>query len=330
MQYRRLGRTDVQVSAVAMGCWAIVGDFTWGPQQERDSVDAVEAALDAGINFFDTAEAYGDGYSEELLGRVFAGRRDEVVIASKVGPRGLAPVDLRAACEASLQRLGTDYIDLYQIHWPNWGLPFADTMGALEELKAEGKVRVIGCSNFGAGDLPKLLSAGRVEVDQLAYSLLWRGVEAQVQPLCVENEVSILTYSPLAQGLLTGKFATADDVPPSRARTRHFGAEREHTRHGEAGAEDETFEAVAAVRAACAGAGVSMSAASLAWLLSRPAVTSVLAGARNVDQARANAAAADMELPQSVLDALTRATDPLRERFGDAMDLWEPDGRRLR
>ena len=327
MQYRKLGRTGVEVSAVAMGCWAIVGDEFWGHQDEGDAVAAIEAALEAGINFFDTAEVYGAGYSEELLGRVLTGRRDQVVIATKVSPDHLCPADLRASCEASLKRLRTDYVDLYQIHWPDWEIPIAETVGALEELRDEGKVRMIGCSNFGPRDLTELLAHVRTEVDQLAYNLLWRGLEYAIQPLCVEHQMSILPYSPLAQALLTGKFASADDVPAGRARTRHFSRDRANTRHGEPGAEAETFEAISAVQRICDEAGLPMAQAALAWLLSRPAVASVLAGARNPDQVRQNAAAADVELPQEVITALTRATDALKDRFRADVDMWQSDSR---
>jgi len=323
VQYRKLGRSEVEVSTVAMGCWAIVGDATWGPQEEADSVAAIEAALDAGITFFDTAEGYGDGYSEELLGRVLAGRRQRVVIASKVSPANLRAPDVKAACEASLKRLRTDYVDLYQIHWPNPDVPIEETLGALAELKAEGKIRLVGCSNFGPRDLSELLASGRAEVDQLAYSLLWRAIEHEIQPLCVAHGVSILAYSPLAQGLLTGKFRTADEVPEGRARTRHFSSRRPGTRHGEPGAEKETFQAVEAVRAISREIARPMAEVALAWLLSRPAVASVLAGARNADQVRINAAAADLELCPDVLKRLTDATEGLKKRFGANADMWQ-------
>jgi len=327
MQYRKLGRTEVEVSAVAMGCWAIVGGQTWGPQDEADSLAAIRAALEVGINFFDTAEGYGAGYSEELLGRALEGKRSEVVIADKVSPQNMRPADLAAACETSLRLLGTDYIDLYQLHWPNWELPFADTMGAMEDLKRQGKIRVIGCSNFGPVDLPQLLAVGRVEVDQLAYNMLWRGIEHELQPLCVENAISILTYCPLAQGLLTGKFASPDDVPEGRARTRHYSDARAQTRHGEPGRETETFEALAAVREIAREVGAPMAQVALAWLISRAGVASVLAGARNPDQIRQNAAAGDLALSEDVLDRLTRATDPLKAAFGPALDMWQSDAR---
>lgn len=327
MNYRTLGRTDLEVSTVAMGCWAIVGDATWGPQDEDDAIGAIETALGAGINFFDTAEAYGDGYSEQLLGRVLGERRDEVVIASKVSPNHLHPDDLRESCEASLRRLQTDCIDLYQIHWPSREIPVQDTLGAMEKLLEEGKIRVMGCSNFGPLDLTELLEAGRVEVDQLAYNLLWRGLEAELQEICVENEISILPYSPIQQGLLTGKFATADDVPEGRARTRHFSSERPQSRHGEPGAEELTFQAIDGVREVAEELGEPMADISLAWLLHQPAVTSVLAGMRNPHQAEENARAGDLELPEDALRKLDEATRPLKDHFGGSLDMWQSDSR---
>jgi len=327
MRYNTLGSTDIRVSIVAMGCWSIAGGQTWGPQEESDSVAAIEASLEAGVNFFDTAEGYGDGYSEELLGRVLAGRRQHVVIATKVSPSHLRPADLKAACERSLRRLRTDYVDLYQIHWPSREVPVAETASALLELREQGKVRAIGCSNFGVGDLDELLRHADVVTDQLPYSLLWRAIEFEIQPLCVERGVGILPYSPLAQGLLTGKFRSPDEVPEGRARTRLFSGRRPRARHGESGAEEETFQALESLRAICQELGLPMAQVALAWLLSRPGVCSVLAGARNARQARANAAAGDLELPADALDRLTAATEALKQRLGPNPDMWQSEGR---
>ena len=171
MEYRKLGMTDMEVSVVAMGCWAITGDHTWGPQEEADSIATIHAALDAGINFLDTAEAYAEGYSEELIGKALAGgRRGEAIIADKVSANHLRPEDLRASCEASLSRLQTDYIDLYQIHWPNWDLSLADAMAELQKLVDEGKIRAIGVTNYGKRDFAELLGIGHVETNQLPYN----------------------------------------------------------------------------------------------------------------------------------------------------------------
>ncbi|MFW6060296.1 MAG: aldo/keto reductase [Phycisphaeraceae bacterium] len=330
MQYRTLGRTDIEVSTVAMGCWAIVGDGTWGPQDEQDAIDAIRAALDAGITFFDTAEAYGDGDSEKLLARGLADQRDRAVIASKVSPSNLNAADLRRACERSLKHLGTDYIDLYQVHWPNWDVPIDETFGALEKLRDQGKIRAIGVSNFGPKDLSEAINQARIESNQVAYNLLLRGVEHGIQPMCAEHGIAILPYSPLAQGLLTGKFRTADEVPEGRARTRHFAADRPQARHGEPGCERETFAAIDGIRAVSARIGQPMGRVALAWLLHQPAVASVLAGARNPAQARENAQAADVTLSDEVLRELDELTQPVKRHLGANPDPWQPAETRMR
>ncbi|MGQ9682887.1 MAG: aldo/keto reductase [Anaerolineae bacterium] len=327
MQYRKLGRSDLQVSVISLGCWALAGDAVWGPQDERDAAAAIHAALDCGINLFDTTEAYGEGRSEELLGRALAGRRQQVLIGTKVLPNHQRPQDLRAACEASLRRLQTDYVDIYYLHWPNWDLPIAETLGALQRLQQEGKVRVVGVSNYGRRDLTDLLAAGRAEVDQLCYSLLWRAIEDEIIPCCLEHGVGIACYSPLAQGLLTGKFASADEVPDGRARTRHFRGTRPQARHGETGAEAETFAAITRIRTLCEEAGVPMAQAAVAWLLAQPGVATVIAGGRSEVQVRANAAAADLHLPDELLAALTTATEELKAKLGPNPDMWQAESR---
>ena len=327
MRYRTLGRTDVEVSVVAMGCWPIVGDSTWGPQDEADSIETIKHAVDSGINFFDTAEMYGNGYSEELLGRALADCRDEVVIGSKAIPDHLEPRKLRKACEGSLRRLNTDYIDLYQLHWPNADVPIEDSLRTLEELKEEGKIRVTGVSNFGQRDLSELLRKGRVEVNQLPYNMLFRAIEFGLQGTCAEQDISILPYCPLAQALLTGKFSDPDEVPVGRARTRHFSPDRPRSRHDEPGYEEQAFEAVRRVKGICGEIGEPMADVALAWLLEQPAVTSVLAGARTPEQVQMNAEAGDLELPEEIVERLNKATEDLKQAMGPNVDMWETESR---
>jgi len=324
MQYRKLGNSDIEVSAVAMGCWAVAGDFTWGDQDEAQAIRALQHATDVGINFFDTAPGYGNGYSEQLLGRALADRRDRTVIATKVSRGQLAPADLTASVERSLSHLQTDHIDLLQIHWPNWDQPMDQTLAVMQKLADQGKVRAIGVSNFGPRDLAEALGHAPIVANQLAYSLLARAIEYEIQPLCRDHGISILPYSPLAQGLLTGKFATADDVPATRARTRHFSTDRPHTGHGEPGCEAETFQAIDAVRRIAQRLDVPMNQLALAWCLHQPAVASVIAGARSVEQVAANAAAADIKLDDATLGELDAATQPVKQALGPEADLWKP------
>jgi aryl-alcohol dehydrogenase-like predicted oxidoreductase len=328
MQYRTLGRSNIQVSVICQGCWSLVGaDATWGGTPRQQAVAAIRASLDAGVNFFDTAEGYNQGESEEILASALAGRRQHAVIASKASPENAEPAKLKAACEASLRRLHTDYIDLYQLHWPSPAVPIADTLAALEDLRQAGKIRLAGVSNFGASCLNDLLAVGRVESNQLCYSLLFRPIEHAVQPLCAANGISILCYSPLCQGLLTGKFPTADSVPEGRARSRLFSRTRPCARHAEPGCESETFAALSEIRRLGSAAGLSMTHASLAWLLARPAVASVIAGARSASQARDNALAADITLPPTLASGLTAATEPVKAHLGPNADFWQSDSR---
>jgi myo-inositol catabolism protein IolS len=322
MKYRKLGRTDVEVSVVAMGCWAIAGGWTWGPQDEADSIATIHAALDAGVNFFDTAEGYGRGYSEEVLGRALKGRRHEAVIATKVSKGHLAPDDVIEACEGSLRRLQTDVIDLYQIHWPSREVPISETFPALEKLREQGKVRAIGMSNFGVGDLTDLLAVGHCQADQLPYSLLWRAIEYEIRPKCIEEDIGILCYSPLMQGLLTGKYGSSEEVPEGRARSRHFSRDRPRVRHGEPGCEAETFAAIERIRQISESVGESMAQVSLAWLLAQPGVNAVLAGARKPHQIEETAQAADLALAPETIEALAEATEEVKQLLGTSPDIW--------
>ena len=327
MQYRRLPNTEITVSTVAMGCWAIVGDFTWGPQEEADALAAIHRSLDAGVTFFDTAEGYGDGASERLLAKGLGRHRQEVVIATKVSANHLTPAALRLSCEQSLRALKTDYLDLYQVHWPSRDLPLRDTIVTLQALQREGKVRAIGVSNFGPHDLDDFAEHARPVTNQVNYSLLFRAIEYEVQPRCVADQIGILCYSPLAQGLLTGKFHSADDVPVTRARSRLFAPHRPHCRHQEPGAEAEVFAALAALRPVCARLKEPLGRVALAWLLQQPAVTAVLAGARNAAQAAENARAADLALPPDVCSQLADLTAAVKAKLGANPDMWQSESR---
>ena len=322
MQLRQLGNSSLMVSPIGVGFWGIVGGDYWGGQEESDTINAVHAALDAGINLFDTAEGYGDGYSEDMLGRALRGRRSEAVIATKVSQNNLAPAAIRAACERSLKRLETDVIDLYQVHWPSRDVAFADTMATLLDLQREGKISVIGVSNFGVQDMPDMLQCGRYDANQLPYSLLWRAIEFEIQPQCVAENISILPYSPLNQALLTGRYRNADEMPYSRTRTRHFRPDRRDSRHNTPGVEAETFAAVEAIRQICADIGQEMVHVALAWLLHKPAVDCVLAGARNPKQVESNVIAAGLSLSAETVQRLDDATADLKAKLGPDPDMW--------
>ncbi len=324
MHYRKLGLTDLTVSVICQGTWSVATrDFFWENQDRTDSVAAIRAGLDAGVNFFDTAPAYGNGESEEILGQALESHRREVILASKVASADLEPEKLRQSCERSLRALRTDYIDLYQIHWPSQAMLLEPTWQTLEALQREGKIRHIGVSNCGASYLDELSPLRRAASNQLPYSLLWRAVEFEIQPRCIAGQTSLLCYSPLAQGLLTGKFQTADEVPEKRARTRLFSANRKLTRHGEPGCEELTFAVLGGIRELAGRAGIPMAHLALAWLLRQPAVTSAVVGARNATQAADNAAAADVELDDTLIARLSLLTEDIKQFIGRNVDPWE-------
>lgn len=328
MQTIELGRSGLQVSRIAFGCMSTVPNATYDGVADQDAVSAIRSALDHGINFFDTAPGYGNGASEELLGRALEGVRDQAIIGNKLGSQRMDAEEVRTECEKSLKLLRTDVMDLYQIHWPRGVVPIDETLKAMEKLVTDGKVRHLGVCNFGIEDLTVGLGSGVSLVsNQIVYSLLARAVEVEVTPLCVENGLGLLCYSPLAQALLAGKYDNADAVPPERARTRHFSKDRPQSRHDEAGCEQQTFAAIAGVKAVADRLGHSMADVALAWLLQQPGVACVLAGASRVDQVARNAAAAEISLSPDDLAELDRVTAPVKDAMGPSLDMWATPSR---
>jgi aryl-alcohol dehydrogenase-like predicted oxidoreductase len=323
MKTIHLPRTDIIVSQLALGCWGLSTDFHWGTRDRDQSVATIHAALDAGINFFDTAEMYANGDSESLLGAELAGKRQQVVIATKMRPDSMQPADIPVACERSLRRLATDYIDLYQIHWPSRDVPLADTWSAMLKLKQQGKVRAIGVCNFGPGDLADVIRLEKPVTNQLPYNLLWRAIEHKILPLCQQQDIATLIYSPLMHGLLAGKYETADDVPDGIARSRHFNASRPLARHGEPGCERETFAAIRAIREIAQSLDRTMADVALSWLAAQSSVTAIIAGARTPQQLTENVAQFENLLPDDIVQQLRAATDALNDALGSNVDMWQ-------
>ncbi|MFW6313470.1 MAG: aldo/keto reductase, partial [Spirochaetota bacterium] len=213
MQYRKLGTSDLEVSTVCAGTWAIGGDF-WGEVDDQNSIRAIQAGLDAGVNFIDTAPAYGAGHAEEVVGRAIRGRRDKVVVATKVGVirtptqfiRDLSPDSMRKEIDDSLRRLAVDVIDLYQIHWPDGKTPFEKVMEVLLDAQRAGKFRYLGVSNFSVEQMEELRQFGEIVSLQPHYSLLKRDIEQDIVDYCVANSIGIINYGTLGGGILTGKF----------------------------------------------------------------------------------------------------------------------------
>ena len=289
MEYRKLGSLDV--SLVGIGC----NNFGWRTDAAGTRA-VVEAALDAGVNFFDTADMYGGGQSEEFLGQALKGRRQRAIVATKFGLKmgegmeGARPEYVRQALDASLRRLGVETIDLYQIHRPDPNTPIGDTMEALNDAVKSGKVREIGCSNFSA----ELLREARTTAGpqrfvslQNEYSLLKREPEAEVLPECARTGVGFLPYFPLANGLLTGKYRKGNPFPESSRGKDGFGPKI---------FTDENLAIVERLIAFAEARGHTLLELAFSWLAARPEVCSIIAGAKTVEQVRSNSRSASWKL----------------------------------
>jgi myo-inositol catabolism protein IolS len=310
MEKRRLGTSEVYISPILMGTWQ-AGKRMWVGIEDADTIQAIQAAVEAGITTIDTAEVYGEGHSERIVAEALSEKRDQVVYATKVFANHLKYDQVIEACDRSLKNLQTDYIDLYQIHWPtgsfnNEIVPIAETMRAMNDLKQQGKIRAIGVSNFSRTQLEEASQHGRIDSLQPPYSLFWRQIEQDTVPYCIENQISILAYSSLAQGLLTGKFGPGHQFLPEDNRAKNKLFQGENYQRAQA--------ALNQLRPIAERHQCSLANLALAWLIAQPQ-SNAIAGARNPQQALDNAKAADVQLSASDLqeiDAIGRTvTDSL-------------------
>ncbi|MFO1414534.1 MAG: aldo/keto reductase [Burkholderiales bacterium] len=342
LEGRECGAGGLALSAIGLGCWSFGGGDYWGPQDQRDVDEVVQAAVAEGITYFDTAEVYNEGRSEASLGLALRGvPREQVVIGSKIAPGHCYPDAIERHCEDSLRRLGTDYLDLYMVHWPIHPHSIrhftsdprviadppesAAAFAALARLRERGLIRHVGVSNYSArrmaSDIPG--HAG-VAANQLPYNLLSRGIEFETLPACRQRNIGVIGYMTLMQGVLTGKYRDLADVPPWQRRTRHFAASGTPLcRHGEAGFERETTAAIDAIGAIARECGLDMAELATRWALARDGICCALVGARNVRQLRANVAAGQGHLDASVLARLDAATEPLKRAMGPHFDYYE-------
>ena len=308
---RTIGRSGISASAVGLGTWAI-GGWMWGGTDERQSIAAIHASIDAGISLIDTAPAYGMGLAETIVGKAIAGRREKVVLVTKCGlvwhvnegayffhqdgkpvHRYLGAASIRHEVEESLKRLGTDYIDHYVTHWQDATTPIAETVETLVRLKDEGKIRSIGASNVSPEDLVAYIATGELDAIQEEYSMVRRDIETTLLPLCRTSAVSVLSYSSLALGLLSGKVGpervfAGDDQ--RKGNPRFSQANREKIARLTRG-----LEPVAEAH------GASIAQVVIAWTIAQPGITFSLCGARDPAQAVENAAAARLRLAENEL-----------------------------
>ena len=318
MQTRKLGQSDVEITPILFGTWQ-AGKSGWVGIEDEAVIAAMQAALASGITAFDTAEVYGNGHSEQVVGQALADVRDRVVLATKVFANHLKYQQVIEACDRSLKNLQTDYIDLYQIHWPAGSfksemVPIAETMEALNALKQQGKIRAIGVSNFSRDQLAEAMQYGRIDSLQPPYNLFWRGVEQDLMPYCVEQNISIIAYSPLAQGLLTGRFGPDHQFEDGdvRAKNKLFKGE----------AYNRAQAALAQLRPIADHYGCTLGQLAIAWLIAQPQ-TSAIVGARKSEQATQNAQAANLQLTQADLDAIDAIGRTVTDHLDDNPVMWE-------
>ncbi|MFC1618504.1 aldo/keto reductase [Candidatus Neomarinimicrobiota bacterium] len=321
MKTRRLGNTDLELTAIGFGAWAIGGGdyaFGWGPQDDGESIQAIHKALDLGVNWIDTAPVYGLGRSEEVVAQALKGLRSEVIVATKCGmvwteqreiSSSLKAESVRKEAEDSLRRLRTDYIDLYQIHWPNPDEDIEEAWTVLSELVDEGKVRYGAVSNFSAEQMERIGPIHPVVSLQPPYNMLRRDIEADILPYCKNMNIGVVVYSPLQNGLLTGKFTkesiqSLSDDDFRKSKNRHF-------QEPEVGINLAVVDALRPVAEDC---GLSLAQLALAWVLRREEVTSAITGTRKPAQIEETAAAADHPLDG---ETLLRIEDILKKRQED-------------
>jgi len=330
MRYRPLGKSGIEASVVGFGAWAI-GGWMWGGTKKNDPEGAIRAAIDHGINLIDTAPMYGYGHSEELVGAALKGIRDKVVLATKCGMVwyknegdkffdasetgeaegevdkkyevyiNLRPAMIRYEIEESLRRLKTDRIDLYQTHWQDSTTRTEDAMAELLLLKQEGKIRAIGCSNATVEQMDRYRSVGQLDTDQEQYSMLQRQHEADNLSYCHDHHVAFLAYSPMALGILSGKIGPDHQFGEGDVRRGNPWYQKENRSKVDA--------LLDVIRSVAEGKGITVAQTVIAWTLAQPGCTHALVGARNPDQAIANAKAGEVELTQDEVRIIRKVVD---------------------
>jgi aryl-alcohol dehydrogenase-like predicted oxidoreductase len=307
---RKFGKTDMETTPIGFGSWAVGGSgwaAGWGPQDDEESVGAIRRALELGVNWIDTAAVYGLGHSEEIVARALEGVSERPYVFTKCSMvwdengeigHSIKAESVKRECENSLRRLRTDAIDLYQIHWPNPDEEIEEGWSAMAELKAEGKVRHIGVSNFDVGQMKRAQEIASVESLQPPYSMLSREIEDEILPYCQENGIAVIVYSPMKSGLLTGKMTRerAQNLPEDDWRSRASAFQEPQL--------SRNLELVELLSEIGDRHGVSSAEVAIAWTLSHPAVTGAIVGARRPDQVDGVVGAADLKLTGDELDEI--------------------------
>jgi len=307
MEYRKLGESDLEVSVIGFGAWGIGGEPFWNSEGHTASERAIQKAYDLGVNFFDTAPVYGFGRSENIMGKALKGFRDKVIIATKCGlvweKEKLGSMQKVATQESildevdkSLTRLQTDWIDLYQVHWPDINTPHEETMGTLVKLKEQGKIRYIGVSNYSVEQLKESIKYAPIVSNQPNYSLLERSIEKESVPYCLDNNIGIIAYSPLASGLLTGKYDKTTDFKDWRGKGIFEG----FTGEGLA----RNITKVDGLKEVAKLTGKTCGQLAINWVIGQPGITTALAGVKNAQQMEDNLNSVGWDPEQSHQDKI--------------------------
>jgi myo-inositol catabolism protein IolS len=306
---------DALPTRLGLGCWALGGD-QWGSQDDRDSLATIAAALESGVNHFDTAQMYGKGHGEELLGKALKNSRSNAFIATKI--LCLPKDKVEGAVTVSLRRLKTDYIDLLYIHWPKKNCDLAGMMEALEQVRRKGLIRRIGVSNFSAAQMREVMKAGKIDSHQLCWNVIWRREETETIPFCRQHGIAIVTYSSLAEGILTGKFGKEIDFQQ--------GDHRKFTVLFEKTVWPHVHDAVDKLKSVAEEAKRPLAHCAIRWLLSQEGIMSVLTGARSPEQAASNAESLAGDIEKLSLDRMTEISNELAPRIPEAGNIfrWYP------
>lgn len=317
MRYKELGKTGLKVSVVGMGTWPISNQY-WGPTESEQSLATLKEALDCGINLIDTAPCYGDGLAERLIGEAVKGRRDKAVIATKCGlyrvfgnefdfGNDLRPAAIRHEIECSLKRLGTDYIDIYQIHFPDPQTPMEATFAELEKLRAEGKFKCLGISNFNFDQTEAASKLAKIDCMQPRYSLLSRESE-RLNRACLAHGIGVLSYGSLDGGILTGKHTKVPEFKAGDMRYKFYHYFQEPLF-------SQCMRLVAVLREIAEAHGKPVSHVAINWVAQQEFITSTLCGAKKPEQIRENAAAGDWELSTAELKRISDTYDGIFGKF---------------
>ena len=306
MKFRKLGQSDLNCSVIGLGTWGMAGSF-WGKVDDDQSIATIRAGLEAGINLIDTAPVYGDGHSEEVVGKALEGlKREDIVLATKCGRFTCETEKIRQELETSLKRLKTDYIDLYQVHWPDDKVPFEETFGELENMRKQGKIRYIGVSNFSVEQTEEASKYCQIVSTQPQYSLLVRDIEKDILPYCVEKNIGILSYDSIGAGALTGKFKEKPVFKEDDERASFYTFFQEQNW-------PKTKQMIDTLEEIASSHGKPTVHAAINWVLKQKGISVALVGARTPEQVRMNAQAADWELTDEENAKILQAYDKIFE-----------------